>query len=194
MLTLDEVGYILQRTRTIQGVHRNEVVELIGLQLAQVFCIPALSNWNVPLVSPRWYSSYVSGHPAECIYIYSNAIVALDQRQCIFDDGKGFKPKKSILITPAFSMMLPSNCVISRFTSFTAQTGISSVRSLGAMMIPAAWIPVLRTEPSSFSASRSTCPVHVIAVYLAQLVHVLYLLSSQPFFLLQALVAFYGRM
>ncbi len=64
-----------------------------------------------------------------------------------------FNPRKSILITPASSITLPSICVSHSSESFEVQTGIKSVKSFGAMIIPAAWIPVLRTEPSRISAS-----------------------------------------
>ena len=40
--------------------------------------------------------------------------------------------------------------------AFATQTGINSIRSFGAIMIPAACMPVFRTEPSSLSASCST--------------------------------------
>ena len=79
-----------------------------------------------------------------------------------------FKPKKSILITPASSITLPSYCVTSRSESFATATGIMSVKSFGAMIIPAACIPVPRTEPSSTMASFNTLPasVFVAAKYL----------------------------
>ena len=66
------------------------------------------------------------------------------------------RPKKSILITPASSITEPSYCVSRSSESFTVATGIISVRSEGAMMIPAACTPVPRTEPSSTIASRRT--------------------------------------
>ena len=36
MLALDEVGYVVHRTRTVEGVHGNEVLECTRLQFAQV--------------------------------------------------------------------------------------------------------------------------------------------------------------
>ena len=72
-----------------------------------------------------------------------------------------FSPRKSILITPASSITLPSIWVSHKWESLEVATGIRSVRSCGAMMMPAAWIPVLRTEPSSRSASCSTLPAGV---------------------------------
>ena len=71
---------------------------------------------------------------------------------------KVFKPKKSILITPAFSIIFPSYCVMSKSTSLLVATGINSLKSLGAIMIPAACIPVPLTEPSNISACRNTSP------------------------------------
>ena len=67
-----------------------------------------------------------------------------------------FKPRKSILITPASSMILPSNWVTNKSESLEVATGIISVKSCGAMIIPAAWIPVLRTDPSRTKASFKT--------------------------------------
>ena len=67
-----------------------------------------------------------------------------------------FNPRKSILITPAFSITLPSICVSHKLDSLEVATGMSSIKSFGAMIIPAACTPVLRTEPSSRSASCKT--------------------------------------
>ena len=50
----------------------------------------------------------------------------------------------------------PSICVTHKVESFAVATGMISVKSLGAMMIPAAWMPVLRIEPSKRSASCNT--------------------------------------
>ncbi len=75
------------------------------------------------------------------------------------------RPRKSIFITPASSIMLPSICVTHRSDSFDVHTGISVVRSVGAMMIPAAWIPVFLTEPSRRSAVLSTSPSRVGPLY-----------------------------
>ena len=50
-------------------------------------------------------------------------------------------------------MEFPSIWVSQSSDSFDVATGNNSVRSFGAIIIADAWIPVLRTEPSSFSAS-----------------------------------------
>ncbi len=76
--------------------------------------------------------------------ISSSAVLRMD---------KVFKPKKSILITPASSITFPSICVTHKSESAAVVTGIKSVKSLGAMMIPAACVPVFLTLPSNLSAS-----------------------------------------
>ena len=64
-----------------------------------------------------------------------------------------FKPRKSILITPASSIEPPSICVNHNSDSLEVATGKRSVRSFGAMMMAEACIPVFLTEPSNTSAS-----------------------------------------
>ena len=101
--------------------------------------MPTLSNWKVALVSPRWYKLKVL---ASSSGIKSKSMVmpwfCLINSSAVFKIESVFKPKKSILSTPASSITLPSICVTHKVESLAVATGIISVKSLGAIMIPAA--------------------------------------------------------
>ena len=68
-----------------------------------------------------------------------------------------FSPKKSIFISPVSSITLPSYCVHSSFLpgfslSSAVDTGTQSLMASRQMIVPQAWMPVLRTLPSSILA------------------------------------------
>ena len=130
---------------------------VVGCSSLRYFCIPADSNWNVPVVRPALYNSYVLGSSIgiESISrsmwrvwrIFSTASLIMDSV---------FNPKKSIFIKPVSSITLPSYWVTSIFSpvslSSAVLTGTQSVISSRPMITPQAWTPVLRTFPSSIWA------------------------------------------
>ena len=110
-------------------------------------------------------------------------VVCRITRQASFNSDNVFRPRKSILIRPVDSMTWPSYCVTGTFFSgksgsVAVDTGTQSSIGLRQMMKPQAWIPVLRTVPSSilayFMVFRSrmssltsascSCGVHLIAL------------------------------
>ena len=109
------------------------------------------------MVSPLWNSSYVflssmgisSGLitiPLVCsIYLIASLIKV-----------KVFKPRKSILSSPASSATELSYCVQTRSESFAVATGTKFVKSSGVIITPHACMPVFRTEPSIALAFRRT--------------------------------------
>ena len=71
---------------------------------------------------------------------------------------KVFRPRKSILSIPTLSTTEPSYWVTKRSEFLSDLTGMYCIKSSGAMIMPAAWIPVCRAEPSKISAKASTFP------------------------------------
>ena len=114
------------------------------------FCIPGLSYWKIPTVSPRWNNSYVfkssignaSGSKSISDRYFTNLTVS-------FIKVRVFSPKKSILSKPALSTTELSNWVTYKSESLAVATGTKLVISSGVMITPQAWIPVLRKLPSS---------------------------------------------
>ena len=141
---------------------------LSGFKSRKCFCIPTDSNWNVALVSPFWYNwnvfSSSNGILSKSILIPWFCLIS---SSAVFKIERVFNPKKSILITPASSITDPSIWVTHKSESLAVATGIISVKSLGAIIIPAACIPVLRMEPSNFSASCNTNALKSVPLYIS---------------------------
>ena len=77
--------------------------------------------------------------------------------QASFSSERVFSPRKSILMSPVDSITCPSYCVTGTFFSGKSgseavDTGTQSSMGLRQMMKPQAWMPVLRTVPSSILA------------------------------------------
>ena len=84
-------------------------------------------------------------------------LVCFTTLQASLSSERVLRPRKSILMSPVDSMTCPSYCVTAVFIS--GKSGSSAVLtgthwSMGfwQMMNPQAWIPVLRTVPSSILA------------------------------------------
>ena len=134
----------------------------VGCSSIRERCMPADSNWNVPVVMPLQYSSNVLG---SSIGIFSMSMsmpwFSLMLARASLMMERFFSPRKSILISPVSSMTPPSYWVTMIFSpslSVAVLTGTQSVMSSRPMITPQACTPVLRTLPSSFSAKRMVSP------------------------------------
>ena len=130
---------------------------VLGCSSRRYFCIPGDSNWNVPIVLPLQYSSYVFGSSIG-IESMSTSILRLWRifSNASFITESVLSPKKSIFMRPVSSMTLPSYWVTSIFSPVSLSSamliGTGSVMSSRQMIVPQACTPVLRTLPSSIFA------------------------------------------
>ena len=76
-----------------------------------------------------------------------------------------FKPRKSILSSPASSTTELSNWVTKKSESFALVIGTNSEISLGVIITPHAWIPVFLKEPSKRLACFRVCADKSLELY-----------------------------
>ena len=101
MLTVDEVRDVVHRPWTIEGVHRDEVLEGRGLQLAQVFLHPSgfelEGSDGLPLGVELVGLGVVDG---DLIDVDLDAAALLDVQQGFLDDREGLEPEEVHLDQP----------------------------------------------------------------------------------------------
>ncbi len=124
MLTVDKRRNVFHRARSVQGVHRDEVFKLVGLQLAQVF----LHAHTFKLERAGGFTALkklvgLQIVQRNVVYIDIDAMAFLDIRRCRVDDDKVVSPRKSIFSMPALSTTLLSNWVTSMSESLAVDTG-----------------------------------------------------------------------
>ena len=127
----------------------------LGFSLFTSFFMPPDSSWNTASVSPLDRSSNVSlsSRGILLILIFFPVLSSTKSRASLMM-VKVSSPKKSIFKSPIFSIPAIGYCVSVDF-SFERVTGIISLIGLGAIITPAAWVPVWFFKPSMWSASST---------------------------------------
>ena len=169
-------------------------MKTVGFNSFIYFCIPALSYWKIPTVSPRWKSSYVlissigkaSGSSWTPDLYLTNLTVS-------FIKVNVFNPRKSIFNNPALSATELSNWVTYKSESLAVVTGTKLVISLGVIMTPQAWIPTLRRFPSRICACWMVSPLKSSAAERLINSFILSKSSGRSTFLISASVSFINR-
>ena len=93
--SIDEIGNIIHRTWSIEGIHGNEVLKHVWLEFPQVFLHTRrfkLERSNGASVAIELISGRVFN--IQAIYIHSNAQTVLDIFHGFFQDGQGFQSKE----------------------------------------------------------------------------------------------------
>ena len=95
MLTVDEVGDVVHRPWTIEGVHRDEVLEGRGLQLAQVLLHPSGFELEGPDGLPLGVELVGLGIiNRDLVNVDLDAAALLDVQQGFLDDREGLEPEE----------------------------------------------------------------------------------------------------
>ena len=95
MLTVDEVGDVVHRPWTIEGVHRDEVLEGRGLQLAQVLLHPSGFELEGPDGLPLGVELVGLGIvDGDLVDVDLDAAALLDVQQGFLDDREGLEPEE----------------------------------------------------------------------------------------------------
>ena len=95
LFTVNEIGYVVHRSRTIKGVHRNQVLERTRFQFAQILLHTRRFELErtdgapvaIELVSIQVVNGYI-------VDVEINILTSSDVLQRLFDDGKGFQTEK----------------------------------------------------------------------------------------------------
>ncbi len=101
MLTGDKGGDIIHRSRAVERVHGDEILELTRLKLLQVFLHPCrlklegAGGLSVAVEAVGGFIFHVYG-----VDIHLDTAGLLDGGKCIFDDGKGLESKEVHLDQP----------------------------------------------------------------------------------------------
>ena len=95
MFTVNVVRDVRNGTRTIQGIHRNQVTKFIGLQVTEVFLHTRtfkLERTNRGSMLVKFKRLFIVQRDG--INIDFHTMILFDQGQGILDDGKGLQSQK----------------------------------------------------------------------------------------------------
>ena len=127
-----------------------------GVICFNVSCIPGLSNWKIPVVSPLLKKSNVFKSVRSILLISKSIPWLIINWTQLSMRVRVFSPRKSNFTSPAFSTCFISNCVRYVLVSGSLYNGTSLKISSFEITTPAAWIDVCLFKPSSLNAiSRS---------------------------------------
>ena len=124
--------------------------------------MPALSSWNTPWVSPA-HSIRLTASSSSGIVSKSTVspVLSLIKRRASSMTVRVRRPRKSIFSSPSSSTWFLSNWVVimrswlmpvSISAASSSCSGTRSISGFGAITTPAAWVPLLRGNPSTLLA------------------------------------------
>ena len=95
LFTVDKVGYIVHRSRTVKRIHGNKVLECGRLQFAQIL----LHAGGFELERPDGASVAIQTiggrvRNVQCVHVYFHPETVVDVGLAFLDDGKGLQPQK----------------------------------------------------------------------------------------------------